>query len=68
MGKLQPRKKGRPIVGESRKDLRLQLRLNHEEMQLIDECTKRTNQTRVETVMQGIRLLKNDLDAKKTER
>lgn len=55
---------GRPIKGETRKDLRLQLRLNQEEMALIDECAKRTESTRTEVVMKGIKLVKQQLDEK----
>ena len=53
---------GRPIAGESKKDLRLQLRLSREEMDLIDECSERTGENRRETVMHGVQLLKCKLD------
>ena len=49
---------GRPLSGTTRKDLRLQLRLNEEEMQLIDDCAKELECTRTETVVKGVELLK----------
>lgn len=63
MKSLSPRT-GRPIVGETKKELRLQLRLNHEEMQLIDECASKLGKNRTETVMQGVKLLERELAAK----
>lgn len=56
---------GRRIQGETRKDLRLQLRLNREEMALIDECAEKTESTRTEVVMRGVKLVKRELDDKK---
>ena len=58
-------KMGRPIKGETKKELRLQLRLNQEEMALIDECTERTGKARVEVVMDGVKLVKRELDNEK---
>lgn len=56
---------GRRIQGESKKELRLQLRLNREEMALIDECAEKTESTRTEVVMRGVKLVKLELDKKK---
>jgi len=56
-------KTGRPISGESKKDLRLQLRLNREEMELINECSEKLGKNRTETVMEGVRMLKKELEA-----
>lgn len=58
-------KTGRPMKGETRKDLRLQLRLNQEEMALIDECAIEAQMTRTEVIMEGVRLVKQELDKKK---
>lgn len=57
-------KTGRPVKGESKKDLRLQLRLNKEEMNLIDECAEKSGKNRTEIVMDGVRLVKQELDKK----
>ena len=62
--KLSPRT-GRPMKGETRKELRLQLRLNQEEMALIDECVAETQMTRTEVVMEGVKLVKRELDKNK---
>lgn len=56
---------GRPIKGETRKEMRLQLRLNQEEMALIDECAERMAVTRTEVVMNGVKLVKRKLDETK---
>lgn len=63
-GLLVPPKMGRPISGESRKDLRLNLRLSKEEMALIDECADKLKETRIGVVMKGVRLVKKELDEK----
>lgn len=55
---------GRPIQGSSKKTLRLQLRLNAEEMELIDECAARIDGTRADVVNTGVKLLKKELDKK----
>lgn len=59
-----PPKMGRPLSGESRKDLRLSLRLSKEEMSLIDECADKLKETRIGVVMKGVRLVKKELDKK----
>lgn len=56
---------GRPMKGETKKDLRLQLRLNQEEMAIIDECTKQLSCTRSEVVIKGVKLVKQELDKEK---
>lgn len=57
-------KTGRPVQGESKKTLRLQLRLNQEEMQMIDDCAEKLGANRTETVIKGVSLLKDELDKK----
>ncbi len=58
-------KTGRPLKGESKKDIRLQLRLNREEIDLIEECAARTGKNRTEVIISGVQMLKSKLDAKK---
>ena len=55
---------GRPMKGNTKKDLRLQLRLNQEEMSLIDECVELSGKNRTEVDMDGIRMVKRELDKK----
>lgn len=55
---------GRPIKGASKKSLNLQIRMNEEEMKLLDECVNRTKSTRTDVVNKGIRLVKKELDKK----
>jgi len=55
---------GRPLKGETKKEIRLQLRLNSEENALIEECAERMNTTRIDVVMQGIKMVKAKLDEK----
>ncbi len=52
------------MKGNTKKDLRLQLRLNQEEMSLIDECVELSGKNRTEVVMDGIRMVKRELDKK----
>ena len=56
---------GRPIQGRTKKDLRLQLRLNQEEMSMLDECVARTSSNRTAIVMRGVRMVKRELDEEK---
>lgn len=56
---------GRPIKGSSKKTLNLQIRMNEEEMQLLDECVERTKSSRTDVVNEGVRLVKALLDEKK---
>ena len=57
-------KTGRPIQGESRKDNKLQIRMNDEELALLDECVQRMESTRTAVVNKGIQLVKKELDNK----
>ncbi len=59
-----PPRTGRPIKGTSRRDKYLQIRVTVEELELLDECVKQLQTTRTEVVLQGIRLVKSDLDKK----
>lgn len=60
-----PPRMGRPIKGTSKRDRSLQLRMSKEELELLDECAKRLEQTRTDVVNCGIRLVKNELDKNK---
>ena len=55
---------GRPIKGTSKRDKSLQLRMSGEELELLDECSKRLEMTRTDVVNKGIKLVKEELDKK----
>lgn len=55
---------GRPIKGSTKRDKRLQLRMSDEELQLLDECSKKLNVSRTDVVNKGIKLVKKELDEK----
>lgn len=55
---------GRPKADNVR-DKKLNIRLRQEELDLIQECADKLNKTRTDTIMEGIKLLKVDLDNKK---
>ena len=57
-------KTGRPIKGASKRDKSLQLRMSREELELLDECSKRLEITRTDVINKGIRLVKKELDKK----
>ena len=53
---------GRPIKGDTPKDSRINIRLDSEEMSLLDECAQRLKSTKTEVLMRGIQLVKKELD------
>lgn len=55
---------GRPKADNTR-DKKLNIRLRQEELDLIQECADKLNKTRTDAIMEGIKLLKVDLDNKK---
>ena len=55
---------GRPIKGTSKRDKSLQLRMSQGELDLLDECANRLNESRTDVVNRGIRLVKEKLDEK----
>lgn len=55
-------KMGRPIKGDNPRDKRLSLRISEEEMLDIEYCSKKLNKTKIDTVMEGIYLLKKEID------
>ena len=56
---------GRPIKGDTPKDSRINIRLDSEEMALLDECAQRLKSTKTEVLMRGIQLVKKELDEEK---
>ncbi|MCI6836601.1 MAG: CopG family transcriptional regulator [Clostridiales bacterium] len=52
---------GRPATGSSKKDIRLQLRLNKEEIARIDNCAKILKTSRTDVVNKGVRILESQL-------
>ena len=55
---------GRPIKGESKRNLSLQIRMTQEEINLLDECAGKLSTTRTNIVNSGIKLVKKELDKK----
>lgn len=55
---------GRPKADNTR-NKKLNIRLRQDELELIQECANKLNKTRTDTIMEGIRLLKVELDNKK---
>ena len=55
---------GRPLKGDTKRDMRLQLRISDEEIALIEECAERLHTTRVDVVVKGVEMVKEELDAK----
>ena len=63
-GDEMPPAMGRPIKGKERRDQSLQLRLSKTEMQTLDECAERLNESRTDVISKGIHLVKERLDKK----
>ncbi len=57
-------KTGRPIKGASKRDKNLQIRINTEELALLDECAQLLDISRTDVINKGIRLVKKELDNK----
>ncbi len=57
-------KLGRPKSDNAR-NKNLSLRLRQDELELIQECSEKLGLTRTDTIMEGIRRLKVELDNKK---
>lgn len=57
-------KTGRPKADNTR-DKKLNIRLRQNELELIQECANKLNKTRTDTIMEGIKMLKVELDNKK---
>lgn len=54
---------GRPT--ESRKDIKLQIRVDKQTLEELDECAKQDNSNRSEIVRKGIKLVKAEQDKKR---
>ena len=54
---------GRPPKGPAKRDKSIQLRMSEEELQLIDECSKRMQTSRTDVICIGVNLVKEQLDA-----
>lgn len=52
---------GRPIEGQSRKDIKLQIRVDRPTLDNIDELADKLETTRTGVVMKGIELLRNSI-------
>ena len=55
-------KTGRPIEGQARKDIKLQIRVDRPTLDSIDELAKKLGITRTGVMMKGIELVRNSLD------
>ena len=55
---------GRPT--DSRKNLRLQIRVDEQTLAELDECVKRDNSTRSDVVRKGIKLVKGEQEKQRT--
>ena len=55
-------KMGRPT--DSRKDIKLQIRVDEKTLNDLDECAKKENTTRSDIVRKGISLVKTEIDKK----
>lgn len=58
---MSPRTGRPPLQDESRKE-KLNLRLTLQEKNDIEYCAEKLNLSRTDTIMKGIRLIKEDLD------
>lgn len=52
---------GRPIEGEARKDIKLQIRVDRPTLDCIDELAVKLDTTRTGVVMKGIELVRDSL-------
>lgn len=58
---------GRPLKGETKRDNRVAIKLDENEMRLLNECVDETHSTRTDVVVWGIKLVKKELDDKKEQ-
>ncbi len=54
-------KKGRPITGQERKDIKLQIRVDKPTLDEIDELATKLGTTRTGVVMRGLELVEDSL-------
>ena len=55
-------KMGRPLKGDEPRNKRLSLRISESEMKEIEYCSKKLNQSKIDTVIKAIRLLKSNIE------
>jgi len=55
-------KTGRPIEGQARKDIKLQIRVDKPTLDSIDEMAETLGTTRTGVMMKGIELVRNSLN------
>ncbi len=55
-------KTGRPIEGQARKDIKLQIRVDKPTLDSIDELAETLGTTRTGVMMKGIELVRNSLN------
>ena len=55
-------KTGRPIEGQARKDIKLQIRVDKPTLDSIDELAEKLGTTRTGVMMTGIELVRNSLN------
>ncbi|QUH28845.1 ribbon-helix-helix protein, CopG family [Vallitalea guaymasensis] len=60
---MASKKMGRPL-SDNPKNIRLQLRVDKETMDMLDECAKELNSNRSDVVRKGIKKVADDLKAK----
>lgn len=60
---MPPKKIGRP-PSEKPKNIKLQIRVDQETMDVLDECVKKLNSNRSDVVRKGIKKIASDLKGK----
>lgn len=53
---------GRPIEGQARKDIKLQIRVDKPTLDNIDKLAERLNTTRTGVLMKGVELVRDSLE------
>lgn len=60
---MSPIQKGTKLT-DNPKNVRLEIRLTHEESNVLTECAKQLNTTKTDVINKGIQLVKKELDKK----
>lgn len=55
--------KGRPPI-ENPKNVRLEIRLTHEQAKMLADCAEQLNTTKTDVINMGIKMVKDELDKK----
>lgn len=56
---------GRPVKGDGRRDNKLTIMLTDSERDMLNECAERKKTARTDVIIEGIKLVKQNLDIKK---